>query len=55
MPVPDQAIVMKVSTHFPPTGHSLPGDEIEPHFISEHVAYGVEVACIEAVDINGKT
>jgi hypothetical protein len=51
MPILDQGIVVKVLAHLVAAIHSRPCDELEPHLVGEHVAYGVEVARVEPLHI----
>ena len=37
-----------------PAVHACPVDEIEPHLVGQHIAYGVEVAGVETIDVGGE-
>jgi hypothetical protein len=54
MPIVDVRVVVKVSRNLAPALHATPVDEFQPHLIGQHVADGVEVARVEAVDIFGQ-
>ena len=50
----DAGIVREVGGDLALAVQPRPGDQIEPHLVGEHVADGVEVARVEAVDIGGE-
>src|SRR6476661_9499043 len=54
MPILELGIVVKVPAHFASAIHARPGDELEAHLVSQHVAYGVEIARVEPLDIGGE-
>src|SRR5262245_51184086 len=54
MPVLEPGIVVEIRSHLGPTLPLKLRNEVEPHLIGEHVAYGIEVARIEALDISGE-
>ncbi len=54
VPVARLAVVAEILRHLAASVHPGLGDEIEPHFFGEHVAHGVEIAGVEAVDIGGE-
>src|SRR5258708_7211889 len=53
-PVIDQPIFVKIPAASPPAIHARPVDELEPYLVGEHVADGVEIAGVEAVDVSGE-
>src|SRR6266446_7925081 len=55
IPIRDAGIVAKVVADVAAAAQSQLGDEVEPHVVGEHVADGVEVAGVEAIDISGET
>src|SRR6266478_8006684 len=54
-PIRDAGIVAKVVADFAAATQAKLGDEVEPHVVGEHVADGVKVAGVEAIDISGET
>src|SRR6516162_4116090 len=54
IPVLEPGIVVEVRSDLRPTLLLKLSNEVEPHLIGEHVAYGIEVARVEALDISGE-
>ena len=54
MPVLQPGIVVEIRGNFASALPSQLGNEFEPHLLGEHVAYGVEVARVEALDVSGE-
>src|SRR6266436_4969364 len=54
MPILKPGIVVEVRSDLRPTLLLQLRNEVEPHFIGEHVAYSIEVARVEALDISGE-
>src|SRR5262245_12534383 len=54
MPVLQPGIVVEIRSNFASALPSQLGNEFEPHLLSQHVAYGVEVARVEALDVSGE-
>src|SRR5262245_32948992 len=54
MPILQSGIVIEVCSNFASTLLLQLGDEFEPHLLGEHVAYRIEVARVEALDVSGE-
>src|SRR5262249_18522423 len=54
MPVLEPGIVIEIVSHLGPTLPLKLCNKLEPHLIGEHVAYGIKIARVEALDISGK-
>src|SRR5207249_2389320 len=53
-PIVDIGVIVKIPPDLALTVHACPVDELQPYFIGQHVADGVEVARVEAVDVFGQ-
>src|SRR5260221_7655045 len=54
VPIGYRAVIGEVAADLVAAVSLRTGDEIEPHLIGEHVAYGIEIARVETVDIGGE-
>src|SRR5262249_10339669 len=54
IPVLEPGIVVEIRSNLRPTLLLKLRNEVEPHLIGEHVAYGIEVARVEVLDISGE-
>jgi hypothetical protein len=54
MPIVDVSVVVKVPPNLAAALHASPVDELQSHLLGQHVADGVEVTRVEAVDVFGQ-